>query len=139
MSPIFKQNGIILISGILSILNFGLANATDEYNIVERKAAQKNYTDEEDGKVLPGRTFLETWEIVLICVFVVIFVVLVSLCCIYVYCFGWVLPECIRKRLRDPKDEEYEQVQRLHRERKVSEIWQTRQYQKPPRNAAYSV
>ena len=66
-----------------------------------------------------SRTFLNTTEIVVICVCTVLLVILITLLVIYVCLFGWVLPACCRR-----EDKEYTQVQ-LHRERKINEIWNT--------------
>ena len=47
-------------------------------------------------KCLCFRTFLTTVEIVCICVFTVLFVILLTLLIIYVCMYGWVLPACCR-------------------------------------------
>merc|ERR1712079_684251 len=85
----------------------------------ETNSGMKNYEEEEDGKVLPYRTFLTTVEIVIICVFTVLFVIFLALLTIYVCMYGWVIPACCRRTSK-----EYTQVQ-LQRERKISEIWKT--------------
>ena len=63
------------------------------------------------------RTFLTTLEITVICVFTVIIVFLIVGLVIYVYFYGWTIPQCCKKRNKD-----YSKVQ-LQRERKISEIW----------------
>jgi hypothetical protein len=87
-----------------------------ETNIAEG-SGRKNYTEQEEDKLVPHRTFLTTVEITLICVFTVIFVFLMIGLAIYVYKYGWTIPACCKKQNKD-----YSQVQ-LQRERKISEIW----------------
>merc|ERR1712066_1057089 len=100
-----------------------LCQAYEVVNSTEIKAETnsglKNYEEEEDGKVLPYRTFLTTVEIVVICVITVLLVILLSLLAIYLCMYGCVLPKCCRRTSK-----EYTQIQ-LHRERKISEIWKT--------------
>ena len=64
----------------------------------------------------------------MICVFTIIFVFAVIFLCIWVCLYGWVLPECCKKR----ETSEYQRVQQLHRERKIGEIWSNRNYQNSP-------
>merc|ERR1712126_498443 len=77
----------------------------------------KNYEEEEEGTVLPYRTFLTTVEIIIICVVTVIVFVLTVLLVIYLCVYGCVLPECCKR-----KNKEYTPVM-LERERKTTEIW----------------
>lgn len=92
-----------------------LVSCSEQINITE--TATKSYEEEEEGKLLPYRTFLETWEIVVICVCSVILVFLIVLPCVYVCMYGCVMPQCCRRKRND-----YSQIQ-LHRERKIGEIW----------------
>ena len=63
------------------------------------------------------RTFLNTAEIVVICVFSVIIVFALIFWCIYYYYFGCVVhPKCRRR------DKDYTKIQ-LERERKIGELW----------------
>eukprot|EP00088_Acartia_fossae_P009422 TRINITY_DN14560_c0_g2_i1.p1 TRINITY_DN14560_c0_g2~~TRINITY_DN14560_c0_g2_i1.p1 ORF type:complete len:152 (+),score=15.30 TRINITY_DN14560_c0_g2_i1:30-458(+) len=89
--------------------------AVEKINITE--TATKSYEDEEEGKILPHRTFLETWEIVVICVVCVVFVFLIVLPVVYVCLFGWVLPKCCRRKRNEFTHEQQ------YRERKIGEIW----------------
>merc|ERR1712083_795456 len=84
---------------------------------IENNSAQKDYQLQEEGKVLPFRTFLTDVEIIVICV-ATVFIFLVLLI-IYLCVYGCVLPDCCRC-----ESKEYTQVQ-LQRERKISEIWKT--------------
>ncbi len=107
------------------LLQFAYCDRGQKYNATHNVDGQKSYDDEEEGKVLPYRTWLTTTEIVLICVFSVLFLVLLVLCVIYVCCFGWRCPDCCTKCChKGRKDVDYTQV-RLHRERKIGEIWRT--------------
>ena len=45
------------------------------------------------------RTFLTTVEIVIICVFTVLFVIFLALLTIYVCMYGWVIPACCRSAM----------------------------------------
>ena len=58
-------------------------------------------------------------EITLICVFTVIGVFLLVGLIVYVYLYGWTIPECCRRRNKD-----YSQIQQ-QRERKIKEIWKS--------------
>jgi len=78
---------------------------------------QKDYSEDEDGKLVPHRTFLNTLEITLICVFTVIAVFLIIGLVIYLYMYGCVRPPCCEK-----PDKDYQQIQ-LQRERQIGEIW----------------
>jgi len=78
---------------------------------------QKDYSEDEDGKLVPHRTFLNTLEITLICVFTVIAVFLIIGLVIYLYIYGCVRPPCCEK-----PDKDYQQIQ-LQRERQIGEIW----------------
>jgi len=89
--------------------------AFEKINITE--TATKSYEEEEEGKIVPHRTFLETWEIVIICVVIVILVFLIVLPIVYVSLFGWVLPACCRR-----KRNEFSHIQQ-NREKKIGEIW----------------
>merc|ERR1712106_1201931 len=88
---------------------------------IENNSAQRDYQEQEDGKVLPFRTFLTTVEIIIICVSTVILFILLVLFTIYLCVYGCVLPKCCRRQSK-----EYTQVQ-LNRERKISGIWKTNQ------------
>jgi len=112
MKEYFRQI-MIFIFIILSLIN-GLVGF-ENLNITE--TATKSYEEEEEGKIMPFRTFLETWEIVVICVCFVLLVFLIILPCIYVCNYGWVLPKCCRR-----KRETYSQIEQ-HREHKTNEIW----------------
>ena len=63
------------------------------------------------------RTFLTTVEIVVICVFTVLFVFLLIGLCIYLYCYG-----CTKAPWCQRGNKDYSQIQ-LQRERKIGEIW----------------
>merc|ERR1712098_862880 len=89
---------------------------------IENNSGQRDYQEEEGGKVLPFRTFLTTAEIIIICVATVILFILLVLLIIYLCIYGCVLPQCCRCG----ESKEYSQVQ-LNRERKISEIWRTNQ------------
>jgi len=78
---------------------------------------QRNYEEDEDGKIIPHRTFLTTVEIVVICVFTVLFVFLLIGLCIYLYCYGCTKAPWCTRSIKD-----YSQIQ-LQRERKIGEIW----------------
>eukprot|EP00096_Caligus_rogercresseyi_P008076 TRINITY_DN2639_c0_g1_i1.p1 TRINITY_DN2639_c0_g1~~TRINITY_DN2639_c0_g1_i1.p1 ORF type:complete len:133 (-),score=11.70 TRINITY_DN2639_c0_g1_i1:155-553(-) len=89
------------------------------YDEIER---QKKYEEEERGKVAPMRTFLNTWEIALICIFSIIALFLLICLIVYLCRYGCVAPSCCRKREKDVSEIE------LQRERKIGEIWES-QYQ----------
>jgi len=108
------EPGKVTVVFILSLLS-ELTESYRRVNITE--TATQSYEEDEEGKLVPYRTFLETWEIVLICVCVVLIVFLIMLLCIYVCNYGWVLPACCRR-----KDKEYSQIEQ-HRDRKIGEIW----------------
>merc|ERR1712212_200569 len=95
--------------------------ATQKVNTTEIRlesgSGLKNYEEEEEGVVLPYRTFLTTIEIIVICVFTVIIFVLLVLLTIYLCVYGCVLPKCCRRRSK-----EYTAVMQ-ERERKTTEIW----------------
>jgi len=84
---------------------------------LESGSGLKNYEEEEEGTVLPYRTFLTTAEIIVICVFTVIIFVLLVLFIIYLCVYGCVLPKCCKRR-----NKKYTSVM-LERERITSEIW----------------
>merc|ERR1712032_239324 len=91
---------------LLLLLGGAAIEATQKVNTTEIRlesgSGLKNYEEEEEGTVLPYRTFLTTVEIIIICVVTVI------VC---------VLPECCKR-----KNKEYTAVM-LERERKTTEIW----------------
>jgi len=107
----------VLLSSIICCRAYEVLNSTQMQ--LEQDSGLKNYEEEEDGKVLPYRTFLTTVEIVVICVFTVLFVIFMALLTVYLCMYGCVLPACCRRQSK-----EYTQVQ-LQRERKISEIWKT--------------
>merc|ERR1712127_921967 len=74
---------------------------------LESGSGLKNYEEEEEGTVLPYRTFLTTVEIIVISVLLVIYL------CVY----GCVLPDCCKRQ-----NKEYTAVMQ-ERERKTTEIW----------------
>ena len=78
---------------------------------------QKNYERDEEGKIIPHRTFLTTVEIVVICVFTVLFVFFMVGLCIYLYIYGCTKAPWLERRSKD-----YLQIQ-MQRERKIGEIW----------------
>merc|ERR1711983_137396 len=78
---------------------------------------QKNYEEDEEGKIIPHRTFLTTVEIVVICVFTVLLVFLLIALGVYLYFYGCNKAPWLQRRNKD-----YTQVQ-LQRERKIGEIW----------------
>merc|ERR1711971_399035 len=65
---------------LLLLLGAALIEATQEVNTTEIRlesgSGLKNYEEEEEGTVLPYRTFLTTVEIIIICVITVIVFVL---------------------------------------------------------------
>lgn len=63
------------------------------------------------------RTFLTTVEIVVICVFTVLFVFFMVGLCIYLYIYGCTKAPWLERRSKD-----YLQIQ-MQRERKIGEIW----------------
>lgn len=81
------------------------------------ETGQKIYDEDEEGKIIPHRTFLTTVEIVVICVFTVLFVFLLIGLCIYLYCYG-----CTKAPWCHRGNKDYSQIQ-LQRERKIGEIW----------------
>merc|ERR1712126_318304 len=99
---------------ILLLLGAATIEATQKVNTTEIRlesgSGLKNYEEEEEGTVLPYRTFLTTVEIIIICVLTVLLV-------IYLCVYGCVLPECCKR-----KNKEYTPVM-LERERKTTEIW----------------
>lgn len=119
----------LLLGVILSSKSFVEAGDGEPYDIRENYP-QKSYDEDEEGKLLPTKTFLNTLEITLLCIFFVVAICCVVFCLLYVYCFGCILPGCCkqcwkRRPCRGRKnDEEYTQVE-LHRERKIGEIWKT--------------
>lgn len=102
---------------ILTIEATQRVNTTEIRLNSESGSGLKNYTDEEEGTVLPFRTFLTTTEIIIICVFTVILFVLLVLLIIYVCVYGCVLPDCCKRR-----NKEYTSIM-MERERKTQEIW----------------
>merc|ERR1712037_960285 len=108
---------------VLLLLFLGAATieATQKVNTTEIRlesgSGLKSYEEEEEGTVLPYRTFLTTVEIIIICVVTVIVFVLTALLVIYLCVYGCVLPECCKR-----KNKEYTPVM-LERERKTTEIW----------------
>merc|ERR1712212_469671 len=102
---------------LLLLLGAATIEATQKVNTTEIRlesgSGLKNYEEEEEGTVLPYRTFLTTVEIIIICVVTVIVFVLTVLLVIYLC----VLPECCKR-----KNKEYTPVM-LERERKTTEIW----------------
>eukprot|EP00090_Calanus_glacialis_P016084 TRINITY_DN25230_c0_g1_i1.p1 TRINITY_DN25230_c0_g1~~TRINITY_DN25230_c0_g1_i1.p1 ORF type:complete len:125 (+),score=29.38 TRINITY_DN25230_c0_g1_i1:86-460(+) len=113
--------------GFLMILFAWSCDASETVNStqikIENNSAQRDYQEQEEGKVLPFRTFLTDVEIIIICVSTVLIFILLVLLIIYLCVYGCVIPNCCRR-----ENKEYTQVQ-LHRERKISEIWKTN-YQK---------
>merc|ERR1712179_483409 len=105
---------------MLLLLGCAMIEATQKVNTTEIRlesgSGLKNY-EEEEGTVLPYRTFLTTVEIIIICVVTVIVFVLTVLLVIYLCVYGCVLPECCKR-----KNKEYTPVM-LERERKTTEIW----------------
>merc|ERR1712127_202664 len=63
---------------------------------LESGSGLKNYEEEEEGTVLPYRTFLTTVEVIVICVFTVIIFVLSVLLVIYLCVYGCVIPDCCK-------------------------------------------
>merc|ERR1712233_2083 len=106
---------------MLLLLGCAMIEATQKVNTTEIRlesgSGLKNYEEEEEGTVLPYRTFLTTVEIIIICVVTVIVFVLTVLLVIYLCVYGCVLPECCKR-----KNKEYTPVM-LERERKTTEIW----------------
>jgi len=105
------------------VCNDHVAKAAETVNStqirIENNSAQKDYQEQEEGKVLPFRTFLTDVEIIIICVSTVLVFIFLVLLIIYLCVYGCVLPQCCRR-----ESKEYTQVQ-LQRERKISEIWKT--------------
>merc|ERR1712127_40295 len=106
---------------LLLALAAATVEATQKVNTTEIRlesgSGLKNYEEEEEGVVLPYRTFLTTVEIIIICVATVIIFVLLVLLTIYLCVYGCVLPKCCRRR-----NKEYTAVMQ-ERERKTTEIW----------------
>jgi len=103
-----------------------LAGRGQHHDVAEHPdERQKNYEEDEDGKLVPHRTYLNTLEITLICVFTILFFFALVFLCIWVCLYGWVLPSCCKR----DQNSEYQKVQQLHRERKIGEIWTRRNYQ----------
>merc|ERR1712212_1345428 len=106
---------------LLLLLGGAAIEATQKVNTTEIRlesgSGLKNYEEEEEGIVLPYRTFLTPIEIIVICVFTVIIFVLLVLLTIYLCVYGCVLPKCCRRRSK-----EYTAVMQ-ERERKTTEIW----------------
>merc|ERR1712110_199113 len=106
---------------LVLLISAATIEATQKVNTTEIRlesgSGLKNYEEEEEGTVLPYRTFLTTVEIIIICVVTVIVFVLSVLLTIYLCVFGCVLPECCKR-----KNKEYTAVM-LERERKTTEIW----------------
>jgi len=103
---------------LFTLISCETVQCFERVNITE--TATKSYEEDEEGKLLPYRTFLETWELVVICVSFVILVFLLVLPCIYCCIYGCVAPEwckCCRRR-----DRSYSQIQQ-HRDKKIGEIW----------------
>ena len=105
----------VLLSSIICCRAYEVLNSTQMQ--LEQDSGLKNYEEEEDGKVLPYRcaipinqfynhfplnpripfrTFLTTVEIVVICVFTVLFVIFMALLTVYLCLYGCVLPACCR-------------------------------------------
>jgi len=111
---------------LLFVADGVLAGRGQPHDVVEHPdEPQKNYEEDEDGKIVPHRTFLTDVEIALICVFSILFFFALVFLCIWVCLYGWVLPNCCKRN----QDSEYQKVQQLHRERKIGEIWTRRNYQ----------
>ncbi|XP_023325399.1 uncharacterized protein LOC111699070 [Eurytemora carolleeae] len=117
-----KPGFLISVLGIFLLAFSSVVNCLEKVNITE--TATKSYEEEEEGKLLPFRTFLETWEIVVICIAFVVLVFLIALPVIYCCTYGCVVPQCCRRR-----NEDYSPIQQ-HRDRKIGEIWK----QNPNRN-----
>merc|ERR1719154_470451 len=87
----------------------GVAEAAETVNStqikIENNSAQRDYQEQEEGKVLPFRTFLSTLEIIIICVSTVLLFILFVLLIIYLCIYGCVLPKCCNQ------SKEYTQVQ----------------------------
>eukprot|EP00092_Neocalanus_flemingeri_P073817 GFUD01091176.1.p1 GENE.GFUD01091176.1~~GFUD01091176.1.p1 ORF type:complete len:123 (+),score=30.34 GFUD01091176.1:90-458(+) len=109
---------ILLLSLVFSTTAYETVNSTQIK--IENNSAQRDYQKQEEGKVLPFRTFLTTVEIIIICVSTVLLFILLVLLTIYLCVYGCVKPKCCRQNSK----EEYTQVQ-LHRDRKISAIWKT--------------
>ncbi|CAB4056233.1 unnamed protein product [Lepeophtheirus salmonis] len=89
MSSFFLMSLIVLFM-CLSAINAGKGKIY--YDEVER---QKQYEEEEKGKVAPMRTFLTTWEIALICIFSIIGLFLLIGLLFYLCRYGCVLPSLL--------------------------------------------
>merc|ERR1719228_1596362 len=105
---------------LLVLLFLGISAGYETVNTtqikIENNSGQRDYQEQEEGKVLPFRTFLTDVEIIVICVATVLVFILLVLLIIYLCVYGCVLPQCCRC-----ESKEYTQVQ-LQRERKISEI-----------------
>merc|ERR1712038_217808 len=102
---------------LLFVVDGVVAGRGQLHDVVEHpEERQKSYEKDEEGKIVPHRTFLTTLEITLIFL------------CVWVCLYGWVLPSCCKRN----EDTEYQKVQQLHRERKIGEIWSRRNYQNSP-------
>jgi len=114
---------------LLFVVDGVVAGRGQLHDVVEHpEERQKSYEKDEEGKIVPHRTFLTTLEITLICVFTILFVFALVFLCVWVCLYGWVLPSCCKRS----EDTEYQKVQQLHRERKIGEIWSRRNYQNSP-------
>merc|ERR1711936_1096505 len=88
---------VILLSSVLCLCRaYEVVNSTEIK--AETNSGLKNYEEEEDGKVLPYRTFLTTVEIVVICVVTVVLVILLSLLTIYSVCTAGSCPSVAGER-----------------------------------------
>ncbi|TRY78840.1 hypothetical protein TCAL_08970 [Tigriopus californicus] len=117
---------IVALSGIFLM---ALDVRAERYDIHIRQAPQKSYEEEEDGKILPTKTFLSTFEILLLCSLFILTILFLGFCMLYLYCFGcrcpgWFKTCCCCGCCRRRKSNDYTQVQ-LHRDRKIGEIWKT--------------
>jgi len=110
-----KLSALVLLS--LTILFDQIKNSIAGNGETFTENGQKNYEEDEEGKIIPHKTFLTTVEIVVICVFTVLFVFLLIGTCIYLYCYG-----CTKAPWCHRGNKDYSQIQ-LQRERKIGEIW----------------
>lgn len=107
---------LVVVGSVATLTHYQMAAMADRGELFSENG-QKDYTEQEDGKLVPHRTFLNTVEITLICVFTVLAVFLLIGLGVYLYIYGCRRPPCC-----EPPNKDYMQVQ-LQRERQIGEIW----------------
>merc|ERR1711892_451289 len=90
---------ILLLSLVLTTTAYEKVNSTQIK--IENNSAQRDYQEQEEGKVLPFRTFLTTVEIIIICVSTVLLFILLVLLIIYLCVYGCVFQSVAGGNLRN--------------------------------------